>query len=385
MEPRPSCATCLRPLVVCWCAHLRPRATRNAVLFLQHPREEGVAIGTARMAGLSLLGSELEVGVDFSRSRVLARALADAERPAVLLFPGPGARDLEHDPPRGPVRLVVIDGTWPQAKKIVRTNPALEALPRYTFTPRAPSAYTIRREPEEGFVSTIESLALVLSLLEGDPSFADTLVAPFHAMVAQQVRYAESVRAPRHRRRTRRAPSTPAFLRADWDRLVCLVAETNAWPAGSPQRAAGEPGELVHLVAIRPADGAVLDVIAPPPVLAPWTAKHLALDPAWLAGPSVDLAGAWRAFVRPDDRLVTWGTHSLSALDHADLPRPPGAVDLREALRAVHRTRLGAIEALHARTLGAAPEAPRGRAGRRSAMMAALLAALAAEPPRPST
>jgi len=346
------------------------------VLFLQHPREEGVAIGTARMAGLSLLGSELEVGVDFSRSRVLARALADAERPAVLLFPGPGARDLEHDPPRGPVRLVVIDGTWPQAKKIVRTNPALEALPRYTFTPRTPSAYTIRREPEEGFVSTIESLALVLSLLEDDPSFADTLVAPFHAMVAQQVRYAESVRAPRHRQRTRRAPSAPTFVRERWGELVCLVAETNAWPVGSPQRAAGEPGELVHLVALRPSTGAWLDVISPPPALAPWTAKHLGLDPALLTGAPVELAAAWRAFARPSDLLVAWGTHSLAALDRAGLPRCAAAIDLREALRTVHRRKLGAIEDLHARTIGVEVQGARGRAGRRAAMMADLLQAL---------
>lgn len=379
MEPRPSCSTCLRPLVVCWCAHLQPRATRNAVLFLQHPREEDVAIGTARMASLSLVGSELEVGVDFSRSRALARAIADEERPPVLLFPGPHARDLGREPPEHPVRLVVIDGTWAQAKKIVRVNPALAALPRYAFTPPAPSAYTIRREPQADFVSTVESLAHVLSILEGDPSFADSLTAPFHAMVAQQVRYAETVRAARHRRRVRAIPrdrEPPAILRERFDDLVCVVAETNAWPEGSPERIEGDPGELVHLVAVRPASGEVLDLVAPPPVLAPWTAKHLELSPTLLSGAPVDLRAPWRALVRPTDVLVTWGTHSLAALARAGLASPEPAVDLRFALRVMLRHRLGAIEELHARALGAVGAHPRGRAGRRAAMMAELVCAL---------
>lgn len=384
MEPRPSCPRCLRPLVTCFCAHVRPRTTKNAVLFLQHPREEDVAIGTARMASLVLEGSELEVGVDFSQSRRLAHALADPARPPVLLFPGPTATDLDRAPPSHPVRLVVIDGTWHQAKKIVRVNPLLRSLPRYAFTPPAPSSYTIRREPRDDFVSTIESLAHVLSILEGDPSIAEALTAPFRAMVETQVRYAATVRAARHRRR---APTTPrdrvppAILHERWDDLVCVVAETNAWPEGSPQRRQGDPGEVVHLVAVRPSTGEVRDLVSPPPLLAPWTAKHLQLDPALLVGAPVDLRPAFGGMVRPTDVLVTWGTHSLTALAQAGLALPDARVDLRFALRVLLRQRLGAIEELHARAIGALGEAPRGRAGRRAAMLAELVRALRAPVP----
>ena len=64
----------------------------------------------------------------------------------------------------------MVDGTWWQTKKVVRENPVLAALPRYAFTPRAPSEYRIRKEPQDDYVSTIEALALVLGALEGDPS-----------------------------------------------------------------------------------------------------------------------------------------------------------------------------------------------------------------------
>src|SRR6185295_4828229 len=116
---RQECTRCLRPARLCYCAHLPTLHARTRVVFLQHPRERHVAIGTARMASLCLPGSELHVGADFAGSPVLARLLADRERPAALLYPGEGATDVGTHPPLGPITLVVVDGTWPQAKKLV--------------------------------------------------------------------------------------------------------------------------------------------------------------------------------------------------------------------------------------------------------------------------
>ena len=56
---------------------------------------------------------------------------------------------------------MVVDGTWSQAKKVVRENPLLSSLPRYAFQPPAPSEYRIRREPQENYVSTIEALPAI--------------------------------------------------------------------------------------------------------------------------------------------------------------------------------------------------------------------------------
>src|SRR3954467_15422157 len=85
---RDTCARCRRPAEGCYCAHVTPIDTRTRLVLLQHPRERDVAIGTAHMASLCLTNSELHVGIDWSRSEPLARALSNSERPPILLYPG---------------------------------------------------------------------------------------------------------------------------------------------------------------------------------------------------------------------------------------------------------------------------------------------------------
>src|ERR1700733_779776 len=90
-EPRVVCDRCRRPASVCYCAHLTSIPTATRVVLLQHPRERDVPIGTARMASLCLPNAEIHVGVRWSGSTALARAISDPARPAVLLYPGEGA------------------------------------------------------------------------------------------------------------------------------------------------------------------------------------------------------------------------------------------------------------------------------------------------------
>ena len=62
---RALCLRCLRPRRACWCPHLRPVESVTRACILQHVRERKTAIGTARMAHLSLPNSELHLGVSF--------------------------------------------------------------------------------------------------------------------------------------------------------------------------------------------------------------------------------------------------------------------------------------------------------------------------------
>ena len=49
IDPRASCARCLRPVKLCWCEHLTTLDTKTRVVLLQHPKERDLAIGTARV------------------------------------------------------------------------------------------------------------------------------------------------------------------------------------------------------------------------------------------------------------------------------------------------------------------------------------------------
>lgn len=368
--PRAVCGRCRRPETTCYCRHLTEIDTVTRVVLLQHPRERDVPIGTARMATLCLPNSELHVGVTWDAA-ALARVLGESRRDAVLLYPGAGATDVAKEPPDGPVTLVVVDGTWSQARKVVQRSPALAALRRYAFVPSAPSAYRIRREPDETCVSTIEALAHVLGALEGDPARFAALLEPFRAMVDMQLRYARhhGEKRTRHVRPPRRPPRPPAIFAEREASLVCVVGEANAWPHGSDRRPPGDPGELVHWVAHRVATGEAFEaVVAPRGDIADNTPLHVGLsaERLRLGAPLSTFRDAWRAFVRDDDVLCAWGTYARDLLAASGGFAPRDRLDVRWIARTLARQRVGALETFHA-TLGLSSTNAlgAGRGGRR--------------------
>ncbi|MEO8553038.1 MAG: tRNA-uridine aminocarboxypropyltransferase, partial [Kofleriaceae bacterium] len=335
-EARPMCARCRRPVRVCYCAALPTLATKTRIVILQHPREKDMPIGTAHMAQLCLPEAELHVGMRWGEREAFLRAISNPARPAVLLSPGPTARDILRDPPLGPVTLVVVDGTWSQANTIVRDNPCLQDLPRYAFASPEPSQYRIRKEPRVEYVSTIEALMHVLGVLEGDPAKFRALLDPLNAMVDAQL--AAQANAPQRTSYRRPRPPRPtqrrlpdAFLRRYAD-VVAFVAEPNAWPYdASVDR---NPDELVHLVAERVATGEQLDLIARPSHgLAPSTTFHLKLPASTFdAGiTQAELRAAWQAFARPSDLVCAWGTHGLNLAVATGLALGDDRLDLRAA------------------------------------------------------
>ncbi len=352
------------------------------MVVLQHPRERDVAIGTARMAKLCLPNAELHVGLSFEDRPDVVRVLADPARPACLLYPGPDAIDLADSPPQGPRTLVVLDGTWAHSRKLLQANPRVAALPRYAFEPARPSEYRIRREPRATYVSTIEALASVLGVLEGDPERFQAMLVPFRRMIDTQIRCARLRHDGRYQRARGPKPPTsvlPPALAGPADRVVCVAAEANAWPAGTSSPDAGRH-ELVQWVAHRSETQAWLDLVvearAP---LAPGTLAHTGLARVDLAGarPLEELMAAWAAFLRPDDVVCAWGPYPASVFRAAGGQLPGAPHDLRRLVRSHAAPPFGGIETwLERLSATPRPTQVRGRAGRRLAQTAALLEAL---------
>jgi DTW domain-containing protein len=196
---RPACRRCLRPGDFCVCALLPTLVPRTRVVILQHPREARLAICSAWLTHVALAGSELYRGIRFGDHPRL-RALCAAPGTA-LLFPGDGATPAGRLAATPPGTLVVIDGTWPQALKMLRANPAIAALPRIGVEAVAPSGYAgLRQEPEAGHLATIDAVAEALSALEQDPGRYAPLRAAFRRAVELQVACARGERrSPRHR------------------------------------------------------------------------------------------------------------------------------------------------------------------------------------------
>ena len=177
---------------------------RVFVLVLQHPQERRELLSTAPLVCQTLSNAKLAVGLSWPG---LARAFGSPAEPgrwAVLHLgaarrePAEERRELTllnrrgepyGDPNAilGGLRgLVLLDGTWSQAKTLWWRNPWLLKLHRIVLDPPQPARLgRLRREPRREALSTIEAAALALRHLEAGPEAADALITALdHMMTA---------------------------------------------------------------------------------------------------------------------------------------------------------------------------------------------------------
>lgn len=182
--PRIQCPRCLRPQSHCLCALIPNLDSRTRVLLLQHPSEVSHALNTARLAALGLSNAEMIVGEVFEE---LPALLNQPGYRARLLFPANDALTLQtYAANDEPMLLVVPDGTWRKASKMLHLNPLLAALPRVTLAAGAVSRYRLRKAPGPGALSTIEAIVQALQTLEAPADF-DALLKPFDALIDGQI------------------------------------------------------------------------------------------------------------------------------------------------------------------------------------------------------
>ncbi|MDR6163382.1 DTW domain-containing protein [Pseudomonas moraviensis] len=181
---RPQCPRCLRPKTHCLCPLIPHLDSRTRVLLLQHPSEVSHALNTARLAALGLSNAELIVGEVFEDLPTLLNRPGYQAR---LLFPAEDAQPLQaYTASDEPLLLVVPDGTWRKARKMLHLNPLLAALPRVTLAEGGVSRYRLRKAPGPGALSTIEAIVQALETLEAPTTFAP-LLKPFEALIEGQI------------------------------------------------------------------------------------------------------------------------------------------------------------------------------------------------------
>lgn len=180
---------------------ITPMDIRTRVVVLQHPQERDRALGTVPILQAMLPKVEVIVGLSWpSLARLLDDADADALRWAVL-YPGSLPRQLQRNELSAPVLrldrngnalgptpylegLLVLDGSWSQAKTLWWRNPWLLKVQRLVLHPKEPSIYgKLRKEPRREAVSTLESVADAL-VFNGEPKeVRDSLRKVFRTMV----------------------------------------------------------------------------------------------------------------------------------------------------------------------------------------------------------
>lgn len=181
------CPRCRLVDRVCLCAELPTVVTRARIVVIRHVREVVKPSGTARIAQLALPSLEI---VDYRDERgplpdwlrddpltppdVLPPDLVgDRLRTldgAALLFP---TGRTSEEPPR---TLVVLDGTWRQARQMYRRIPGCAALPTVSLSGGS-DVRRLRSSRAPGERSTLEAIADALAILEGEE-----VAAPLRAL-----------------------------------------------------------------------------------------------------------------------------------------------------------------------------------------------------------
>ena len=162
-------------------------------------------LGTARLAALHFPNAVLKIGLSWpSLSKALGRRVLDPSRWAVLYLGSAKVADIETDRDivaidhkgraeenqRGILKdiegIVLLDGTWSQAKALWWRNAWMLKCQRVILGPAQPSRYgKLRKEPRGDGLATIEAAAMLLSSLEKRPDIAETLHASFERMLAR--------------------------------------------------------------------------------------------------------------------------------------------------------------------------------------------------------
>jgi len=215
------CPRCQKPWPLCICDTVEPIQNRISLLILQHPQEQDRALGTARLTALHFGDALVKIGLSWpSLAKALGRPVADPSRWAVLylgsakaaaLAPG---REIVALNRKGEVAdnrreileriegVVLLDGSWSQAKALWWRNPWMLKCQRVILGPKHPSAYGIlRREPRRDGLSTMEAAAMLMAVLEKRPEIEATLRAAFERMLARfrEVQCTNPALAPRPR------------------------------------------------------------------------------------------------------------------------------------------------------------------------------------------
>lgn len=193
--PRSLCDRCNKPPRTCICSSLPDKliSTSTQVLILQHPREfRKASLSTVPLMSLVLEKCTIKVGYNFSPSNLnLVQDCLNRGVKPLLLFPGPSALSLdddlndndddsEHiyllkDIKSDNQLLILIDGTWSQAKNMIKQSPELvDCCQQIQFQSENDSIYdTVRKEPQKHCVSTLEACAQALIYLEPSQEVAN--------------------------------------------------------------------------------------------------------------------------------------------------------------------------------------------------------------------
>ena len=166
-----SCNKCGLPVINCICDRA-PKIKTNAKLWiLSTEREFYRPSNTARLLKLiNPHSTEIFLWERTKKPKQLIENIKNEKYETYLLFPvdedeeEEQCRKIEYTNTGKVPAFILIDGTWKEARKILKKSEYLDKLPRISLEPNFKSQYDLRRGAAEGNLCTIEAAAEVLKI-----------------------------------------------------------------------------------------------------------------------------------------------------------------------------------------------------------------------------
>lgn len=195
-----------------------------------HPMEfKKEKVGTGRFSHLILKNSEVLVDINFDHNKRLQEILADDSYETFVLYPGDVTIDLGTDELKSKTtrkaQFIVIDGTWPCAKKMMKLSTSLHHIPRVSFHTDRISEFKVKHQPMPGCLSTVESIhQVILDLnrmgMENTKDHHDNLMDVFRYTVNQQMELAQDPNRQGYRKKPFSLPENRKISRKWESRLL---------------------------------------------------------------------------------------------------------------------------------------------------------------------
>ena len=166
---RELCSHCGFSIKTCLCDSISIINNKLKIIILRHPSEEKVTKNTANLLNLGLENCQIIAGEseqDFLQLATLPKATT------AVLYPTEDALSLdEHTATTDAFKqslnhLIVIDGTWKKAYKILQLTTLLNQFKTVSFKQLPKNRYAIRKAPRADSLSTLEAVAHSLFLIE---------------------------------------------------------------------------------------------------------------------------------------------------------------------------------------------------------------------------
>jgi tRNA-uridine aminocarboxypropyltransferase len=164
-----SCPVCYMNRLFCICDAMPTLALKTRLCLVIHINELKKSSNTGRLALRALTNSEMRVRGEPGATLDFSDLLSGGYR-TFLFYPSKDAVELNEELLRRdsrPVQLIVPDGSWRQAAKMLYRHPELKNVPRVKLGAANAPKYYLRAQHRPEGMATLQAIAHALGVIEG--------------------------------------------------------------------------------------------------------------------------------------------------------------------------------------------------------------------------